>query len=125
MGEQGQAIYRGDRHKGWSWVHVQVLAEAYVRVVESSKAIDGEVFCIADEQRPRCVEVMQACLQAARYSGDIEFAEPQEDDVTSIWFNQNEFITSHKARWLLGWVPRHLGVIDEIETYYAAWKTAH
>ena len=124
MGEQGQAIYRGDRHKGWSWVHVQDLAEAYVRVVESSKAIDGEVFCIADEQRFRCVEVMQACLQAAGYSGDIEYAEPQEDDVTSIWFNQNEFITSQKARCLLGWVPRHLGVIDEIETYYAAWQAA-
>ena len=123
MGEQGKAIYRGDRHKGWSWVHVQDLAEAYVRVVESS-AIDGEVFCIANEQRPQCVEVMRACLQAAGYEGDIEFASPQKDDVTSTWFNQNEFITSRKARRLLNWEPHHLGVIDEIEIYYAAWKIA-
>ena len=38
---QGKAIYRGDRQKGWSWVHVQDLAEAYVRVIEGGKALDG------------------------------------------------------------------------------------
>lgn len=124
MGESGKAIYRGDRHKGWSWVHVQDLAEAYVKVVESNGAIDNEVFCIADEQRNTCLEIMQACLKAADYQGEIEFAEPTKEDVTSYWFDQNEFITSQKARYLLGWTPRHIGVIDEIETYYQAWKSA-
>lgn len=122
MGEQGKAIYRGDRDKGWSWVHVNDLAEAYVRVAESGAAIDGEIFCIADEQRSKCVEVMQACLEAAGYEGVIEFAPPQDDDVTSTWFNQNEFITSRKAYRLLGWSPRHTGILDEIEIYYASWK---
>ena len=124
MGEQGKAIYRGDRDKGWSWVHVSDLAEAYVRVIESDRAINNEVFCIADEQRHKCVDVMQACLSATGYDGKIEFAEPDEDDVTSVWFDQNEFITSQKARYLLGWTPRHIGVIDEIETYYSSWKAA-
>lgn len=124
MGEQGKAIYRGDREKGWSWVHINDLAEAYVRVAESGAVIDGEIFCIADEQRPKCVEVMQACLKAAGYEGEIEFAEPEDDDVTSVWFNQNEFITSRKAYRILGWSPRHTGIIDEIETYYASWKAA-
>ena len=124
MGEKGKAIYRGDKEKGWSWVHISDLAQAYVRVAESSAVINGEVFCIANEQRPKCLEIMRACLQATGYEGEIEFAEPQEDDVTSTWFDQNEFITSHKARQKLGWTPRHIGVIDEIETYYAAWKAA-
>ena len=125
MGEKGKAIYRGDRDKGWSWVHVSDLAHAYVKVVQSGMELDGEVFCIANEQRPRCLEVMRACLSAAGYEDEIEFAEPDEDDVTSIWFDQNEFITSQKARYLMGWIPCHLGVIDEIETYYAAWKAAN
>lgn len=124
MGEQGKAIYRGDRSKGWSWIHIQDLAEAYVIAVESGAAIDDEIFCIADEQRPKCVEVMQACLQATKFNGEIEYAEPQENDITSTWFNQNEFITSRKAHRLLGWSPRHTGIIDEIETYYAAWKAS-
>jgi nucleoside-diphosphate-sugar epimerase len=124
MGEEGKAIYRGDRTKGWSWVHIHDLAEAYVRVAESGAAIDGEIFCIADEQRPTCLEVMQSCLKAANYTGEIEFAPPQEDDLTSSWFDQNEFITSRKAHRLLNWNPRHTGIIDEIDIYYASWKSA-
>ncbi|HEY9896470.1 MAG TPA: NAD-dependent epimerase/dehydratase family protein [Candidatus Sericytochromatia bacterium] len=124
MGEQGKAVYRGDSEKGWSWVHISDLAEAYVRVAESGAAIDGEIFCIADEQRPKCVEVMQACLKAAGYEGAIDFAPPQDDDVTSTWFNQNEFITSRKAFRTLGWNPRHIRILDEIEIYYASWKAA-
>ena len=125
MGKKGTAVYRGDRDKGWSWVHVDDLARAFVMVAESGMELDGEVFCIANEQRLRCLEVMEACLSVAGYEGKIEFAEPSEDDVTSTWFDQNEFITSQKARARLGWTPRHLGVIDEIETYYASWKAAN
>ena len=124
MGEKGQAIYRGDRSKGWSWVHVGDLAQAYIAVAESAANLDGQVFCVADEQRYKCVEVMQACLSAAGYEGEIEFAAPSEDDETSTWFDQNEFITSGKIRRWLGWYPRHTGLIDEIETYYSAWKAA-
>jgi len=124
MGEQGKAVYRGDPEKGWSWVHISDLAEAYVRVAESGAAIDGKIFCIADEQRPKCVEVMRSCLNATGYDGKIEFAPPQDEDVTSTWFNQNEFITSRKAYRILGWSPRHTGILDEIEAYYASWKAA-
>ena len=123
MGGQGKAIYRGDKDKGWSWVHVRDLAHAYVLAAQSAE-LDGEVFCIANEQRPKCLEIMQACLAATGYQGEIEFAEPDKEDVTSTWFDQNEFITSAKARNQLGWMPQHLGVIDEIETYYASWKAA-
>ena len=124
MGEKGQAVYRGDRHKGWSWVHVGDLARAYVMVAESSANLDGQVFCVADEQRYKCLEVMQACLAAAGYEGEIEFASPNDEDVTSAWFDQNEFITSGKIQRWLGWFPQHTGLIDEIETYYSSWKAA-
>ena len=124
MGEQGKAIYRGDRNKGWSWVHVGDLAQAYIAVAESAANLDGQVFCVADEQRYKCVEVMQACLSATGYTGEIKFAPSSEDDETSNWFDQDEFITSGKIRRWLGWYPRHTGLIDEIETYYSAWKAA-
>ena len=125
MGDRGQATYHGDRDKGWSWVHVADLARAYVTVAESPANLDGQVFCVADEQRYKCVEVMQACLSATGYEGEIEFAPKSEDDVTSTWFDQNEFITSGKIRRWLDWYPRHTGLIDEVETYYSAWKAAN
>ena len=124
MGEEGNPVYRGDPEKGWSWVHIADLADAYVRAAESGPWIDGEVFCVADEQRPKCLEVMEACVHAAGHKGDIQMGEPKEDDVTSTWFDQNEFIISQKARRLLGWFPRHAGILDDAETVYAAWKAA-
>lgn len=33
-------------------------------------------------------------LKATGYEGEIEFTAPQADDVTSTWFDQNEFITT-------------------------------
>ena len=124
MGES-EVVYRGDKNKGWSWVHVGDLAQAYVTVAESAANLDGQVFCVADEQRYKCVEVMQACLSAAGYQGEIKFAPSSDDDETSTWFDQDEFITSGKIRRWLGWYPRHTGLIDEIETYYSAWKAAN
>ena len=64
-------------------------------------------------------------FRQAGYQGEIEFAPPSEDDETSTWFDQNEFITSGKIRRWLGWYPRHTGLIDEIESYYSAWKAAN
>ncbi|MEL6162467.1 MAG: NAD-dependent epimerase/dehydratase family protein [Cyanobacteria bacterium J06628_3] len=124
MGEKGKAVYRGNPEKGWSWVHVNDLAQAYVMVAESPANLDGQVFCVADEQRYKCIEIMRACHSAAGYQGEIETAAPSEDDITSTWFDQNEFITSGKINRWLGWFPRHTGLIDEIETYYKSWKAA-
>jgi nucleoside-diphosphate-sugar epimerase len=124
MAESGVAVFRGDRQKGWSWVHIDDLAEAYRLVVEGGRSLDGEVFCIADEQRPLCVDVMRACLAAAGYSGEIRFEPSLAGDNVSTWFDQNEFMTSEKARRLLGWVPRRPGVLDALPAAYAAWKAA-
>ncbi len=123
MGEEGKASYRGDPEKGWSWVHVSDLAEAYVRVAESALSIDGEIFCLADEQRLKCLEVMTACVRVAGFRGNIELAPADLSDWSTI-FDQNEFVTSRKAHRLLGWTPRHTGIMDDIETYYASWKSA-
>ena len=34
MAEQGEPVFRGDLDKGWSWTHVDDLAEAYLRAVD-------------------------------------------------------------------------------------------
>jgi nucleoside-diphosphate-sugar epimerase len=122
MGEAGDPYFGGDREKGWSWVHIDDLAEAYLRVAEADRSIDGEVFCVADANRPRSLEVMRACLDAAGYRGEVAYGPPRKGDNASTWFNQNEFITSDKARRVLGWIPRHRGVLEGIPAAYAGWK---
>lgn len=123
MAEGGDAVFRGDREKGWSWIHIADLAEAYLLGAEAGPAVDGEIFNLADEHRPRCLDLMRACVAATGHAGEIRFAGPQADDNASTWFDQNEFITSAKARRMLGWSPRHPGVLEGVPAAYAAWKT--
>jgi nucleoside-diphosphate-sugar epimerase len=126
MAEEGDPVFRGDREKGWSWIHIADLAEAYRLVVEADEGIvKGEIFHLGDERRPRSLDVMRACLDAAGYQGDIRFEGPMKGDNISTWFNQNEFITSQKARERLGWSARRDGIIETAKTVYEAWKAAH
>lgn len=124
MGESGDAVFRGDREKGWSWIHIDDLAEAYLLLTEAGRSIDGELFCLADEHRPRSLDVMRRCVAAAGYRGEVRFEPPKAGENLSTWFDQNEFISSAKARRLLGWIPRHASVLDGIPAAYAGWKAA-
>jgi nucleoside-diphosphate-sugar epimerase len=124
LAESGEPIYRGDREKAWSWVHIDDLAEAYRLVVEADGSVDGEVFHLGDEHRPLCVEVMRACLAAAGFTGELPFGPPQAGHNASTWFDQNEIITSEKARKRLAWHPRHAGILHDIPAAYASYKAA-
>ena len=86
--------------------------------------VNGEIFHLADDRRPRSLDVMRACLDAAGYKGDVRFEGPTKGDNISTWFNQNEFITSQKARERLGWNTRHDGIIETARTVYQSWKAA-
>jgi nucleoside-diphosphate-sugar epimerase len=125
MAEEGDPVFRGDREKGWSWIHIADLAEAYRLVVEADEGVvDGEIFHLADERRPRSLDVMRACLDAAGHKGVVRFEGPTKGDNISTWFDQNEFITSQKARERLGWHARHDGIVENAKTVYEAWKAA-
>lgn len=123
--EQGEAIFRGDREKGWSWIHVEDMAEAYRLAVEADDSVvDGEIFHIVDENKPLCRDVMRRCMDVAGFEGDITFAEPIKGDNISMWFDQNAYSSSNKARQRLGWVSRHDGVLESADRLYGAWKAA-
>jgi nucleoside-diphosphate-sugar epimerase len=125
MAEEGNPVFRGDRERGWSWIHIADLAEAYRLVVEAEESVvDGEIFHLGDERRPRSLDVMRACLDAAGYNGDLRFEGPVKGDNISTWFNQNEFITSQKARERLGWRTRHDGIIETAKRVYRSWRAA-
>jgi len=124
MGEAGEGIYRGDREKSWSWIHIADLAEAFLRVVEAGSAVDGEVFCLADDAQPLCRDVMRRCVELAGYRGEIRFEGPLPGNNTSTWFDQNELMSSEKAHRVLSWAARRPSVLEALPAAYAAWKVA-
>ena len=125
MAEAGEPVFRGDRDKGWSWIHIADLAEAYRLVSEADHAaVGGEIFHLADDRRPRSLDVMRACVAAAGVKTEIRFEGPKKGDNISTWFDQNEFISTQKARERLGWCARHAGVIDSADRIYRSWKAS-
>lgn len=125
MAEDGKAIFRGDTAKGWSWIHVDDLAEAYRLAAEAEeRTVNGEIFHIVDEHRLLCLDVMRACMKAAGHKGEIQLAEPIKGDNISMWFDQNAYSSSAKARERLGWASRHDSVIASVDRLFAAWKAA-
>lgn len=125
MAETGDVVFRGDRERGWSWIHIADLAEAYRLAVEADdRIVAGEVFHLADDLRPKSLDVMRACVTAAGYKGEIRFEGANKGDNISTWFNQNEFIASKKANDRLRWKPRRAGVIESADRIYGSWKAA-
>jgi nucleoside-diphosphate-sugar epimerase len=125
MATSGDVVFRGDRERGWSWIHIADLSEAYRLAVEADDSVvAGEVFHIADDLLPLSVDVMRACVGAAGYRGDVRFEGPTKGDNISTWFNQNEFISAKKAQKKLGWRTRRGGVIETAAAVHASWKAA-
>ncbi len=122
--EASTPVFYGDVTKRWSWVHVDDLADAYVRILERPSAVDGEVFVIADDQRLAALEVQQAALRAAGYGGEVALETAEAGGIMQVAADQDELVSSAKAHRLLDWRPRHVSFTDAPERHFLAWQAA-
>lgn len=120
-----QAI--GDGNNRWAMVHVDDLAEGYLRVAESGLA--SEVFNLTDRSSSTVRDMANAVARVTGYAGQIQFVPVGEASQTLDGFAEcltlDQLVDSGKAGRLLGWQPKHRGFIDEVETYLQSWKAAH
>lgn len=117
----------GDGTNFWTMVHVDDLADAYVRIAEAAPA--GEVFNISDRSRWTVRDMVQAVARATDFKGDINFV-PVEEAAQEMGpmaeaLAVDQHIDSRKAVNLLGWQPNHGGFVDEVETFYQSWKSSN
>ncbi len=114
----------GDGNNHWAMVHVDDLAEGYLRAAESG--LRGEVFLLADGSRSTVREMAVALARAAGYRGEIQYLPLAEAAKTLGDFAEglalDQHVDSGKAVRLLGWRPRHAGFIAEVHTFFEAWK---
>ncbi|HEV8380192.1 MAG TPA: NAD-dependent epimerase/dehydratase family protein [Gemmatimonadales bacterium] len=109
----------------WTMVHLDDLADAYVRAAESDLA--GEIFNVTDRSRFTVLELATAAARAAGYTGAIrplplaEARQTMGDFADALALNQH--LDSSKAVRLLNWQPRHGGFLDEVELFYRTWRT--
>jgi len=117
-------VIRGNKDKRWSWVHKADLADAYVRIATKGD-FRGQVFniCGYPHDAPTWEELV---LKSANLVGDskakIEYGEVDSNDFISSLAERTIVLHPQKAVDLLGWSPRHPGLLAELETYFRAWK---
>lgn len=114
----------GDGSNRWSLVHVDDLADAYVRIAE--REATGSIFNIADGSQQSVGEMVQAIARATGYTGTITYV-PVEEAATTLGslaesLALDQHLDARKATEELGWHPRHNGFAGDAETYLMAWK---
>lgn len=124
--EKGEVRVVGEGHNRWAMVHVEDLADAYLRLVESN--LSREVFNITDRSRATVNEMAEATIRAADGKAKITHVPVMEAEKQMGAFAEcltlNQHVDGRKAVRLLGWQPKHGGFVDGAQTYYQAWKAS-
>jgi len=122
--QDGAARLVGDGSFRWAMVHVDDLADAYLRAAESPWS--GEVFNLTDRSRFTVLECAQAASRAAGASGKVNVVPLAEAAKQLGPFAEclalDQHVDSRKAVRMLGWQPRHGGFVDGAARYFAAWR---
>jgi nucleoside-diphosphate-sugar epimerase len=121
---KGAARVVGDGSARWAMVHLDDLADLYVRAAAS--AFTGEIFNATDRSRSTVLECARAASLAAGVTADVERVPLDEATKQFGAFAQclalSQHVDSRKAAALLGWQPRHGGFVDGAARYHAAWR---
>jgi nucleoside-diphosphate-sugar epimerase len=114
----------GNGKNRWAMVHVDDLADAYVRAAEG--VLTGEVFNVTDRSRSTVADMAAAAARVAGCEGKLEHVTLPEARKTLGDLADCLALDQHVAAWkavrLLGWNPRHGGFVDGVQAYHEAWK---
>ncbi|MCP5419000.1 MAG: NAD-dependent epimerase/dehydratase family protein [Gammaproteobacteria bacterium] len=114
----------GTGEQRWAMVHIDDLAAGYVSVAESGLA--GEAFNFTDHSRHSVGEMVQAIAKVAGCSSPAQCVPVAEAAQTLGDFAEcltlDQHVDARKAARLLGWQPKHGGLVDEVATYYETWR---
>jgi len=126
--EPSEITVYGSLDKKWSWVHMDDLADAYVKIAKVGSVVNNQVFNVAAlGDNPTFLDLKYYGAKAAGWRGNksqiknVPIPEQQKRMQNMEW---NVVINPVKATDLLGWKPSHVGVIAEIDLYYQSWKIA-
>jgi len=116
----------GDGRNRWAILHVEDLADGYIRLGESG--LSGEIFNLADGSRATVQEMAAAAARAAGYAGEIRWISVEEASKTLGTYAEclalDQHIDASKATRLLGWQPKHPGFVRDADVYFKSWKAA-
>ena len=124
--KQGAAQIVGEGANHWPLVHVDDLAELYVRLVERAPA--GSIFHGTDASTHTLREIAEAASRAAGKDGRVTALPLDKARSTMGPFADalalDQKVSSEKARSELDWRPRHEDFVAEAPQLFADWQAA-
>ncbi len=123
---KGAAQAIGDGRNRWPMVHIDDLAELYVRLVERAPA--GSIFNAVDPSRATVKEIASAASRAAGKDGEVSFTALDQARAKFGVFADalclDQRLSSEKAENDLDWRPRHEGFIADADELFKVWRAA-
>jgi nucleoside-diphosphate-sugar epimerase len=114
--DKGAAQYVGTGLNHWPAIHVEDLADLYVRAIERATA--GALFHAADDSKHTVKEIAEAASFGAGAKGRTESWPLEEARKTLGAYADalalDQLISSEKARTTLGWKPRCDDILDDL-----------
>lgn len=124
--KHGAAQIVGEGQNRWPMVHIDDLAELYVRLVERAPA--GSIFNAVDASQRTQRELAEAASRAAGKGGAVsalplEKARAQMGPFADALAAEQR-LSSERARNELDWRPRHEDFAAEADALFKAWQAA-
>jgi len=116
--QAGAAHTVGNGQNAWSSVHVEDLADLYVKALENGPA--GTLFHAVSEEEASMHDIASAIARALNLEGPA-IVWPVEEAKGALGalaegLASNKRISAAKAREVLGWNPHRTGLIEDIES---------
>jgi len=119
---EGNVSFAGDGEQSWATVHVDDLADAYIKIAESGNNFHGHIFNLVS----RSIRVADGFKAIGRIVGDKgEVKWVGGTDPFSEALSLNQFVSSQKAQILLKWNPVQKSFTEGVEKYYISWKASN
>ncbi|KAJ6517235.1 hypothetical protein C8R47DRAFT_1062927 [Mycena vitilis] len=116
--KEGQVVWPGTPGGRYSVVHPDDLADFYLRATERASLVGGKIFDASNGTSQSVDDLLQRLVQVSGAKG-YEYRKPEnlfEEALAS-----SGVVRPYLANALLGWCTKKPGLVDGLETYYAAW----
>jgi len=102
-------------------VHVDDVADLYVRAAERAQTLGGLAFDASNEYTEGAVDFLNRLVEVSGAEGH-EIREPS--DLLEHALASTTLARPYLAKSLLGWQPKKASLVDGLAVYYAAWKAS-